>query len=361
MSASDPTRLLIRPDQKVAEVLKEHPQLVDTFVAQSETFKRLQNPLMRKTFARLVTVAQAAEVANVPLARLLKALNTAAGHPLTDEEAEAAAGGPTVPPAGPPTPPPGAGTPSLPDWLETAPVVAELDARDMQRRGEDPFFTIMDAARSVGLGQAFRLRNTFRPSPLLGVLEKKGFAAWAEQRGPEDWLITFFRERAVPAEVDADDAHPHGATRPEPPAGADTATGPATAAVGAGAAAPATAGTSVSAPASAGAPAASADLSVSAAQQPAAAAEALFTADTPPSEDAVAAVVRILPEDLTPPLPMQKVLEGLALLRPGELLLVHHLRTPPHLTAKLEQQGHRYRIWDLGPDRKDILIQKADA
>ncbi|GAB4246688.1 MAG: hypothetical protein Kow00122_03780 [Thermoleophilia bacterium] len=343
MSASDPTRLLIRPDQKVAEVLKEHPQLVDTFVAQSETFKRLQNPLMRKTFARLVTVAQAAEVANVPLARLLKALNTAAGHPLTDEEAEAAAGGPTVPPAGPATPPPGAGTPSLPDWLETAPVVAELDARDMQRRGEDPFFTIMDAARSVGLGQAFRLRNTFRPSPLLGVLEKKGFAAWAEQRGPEDWLITFFRERAVLAEVDADDAHPHGATRPEPPAGAHTATGPATAAVGAGAAA------------------ASADLSISAAQQPAAAAEALFAADTPPSEDAVAAVVRILPEDLTPPLPMQKVLEGLALLRPGELLLVHHLRTPPHLTAKLEQQGHRYRIWDLGPDRKDILIQKADV
>lgn len=331
MSTSDPTRLPVRPDQKVTQVLKEYPQLVDTFVAQSDAFKRLQNPLMRKTFARLVTVAQAAEMANVPLARLLKALNAAAGHPLTDEEAEAAAGGPTAHPAGTATLPPGAGTPSLPDWLKTAPVVAELDARDMQRRGEDPFFTIMDVARSVGLGQAFRLRNTFRPSPLLGVLEKKGFAAWAEQRGPEDWLITFFRERAVPAEVDAEDAHPHGAIRPEPPAGADTPTGPATASAGAGT------------------------------PSPASAAEALFAADTPPNEGAVAAVVRILPEDLTPPLPMQKVLEGLAPLRPGELLLVHHLRTPPHLTAKLEQQGHRYRIWDLGLDRKDILIQKADV
>ena len=73
------------------------------------------------------------------------------------------------------------------------------------------------------------------------------------------------------------------------------------------------------------------------------------------------AVVTITLDDLTPPLPMQKVLEGLAPLSPGQLLLVHHLRMPPHLTAKLDEQGHRYRIWDLGPDRKEILIEKAGA
>ncbi|HZJ03462.1 MAG TPA: DUF2249 domain-containing protein [Thermoleophilia bacterium] len=213
-----------------------------------------------------------------------------------------------------------------PAWLDSAPVVLDIEARDMQHRGEDPFFTVMDAARGVGEGQAFRLRNTFAPYPLFGVLAKKGFAHWAEELGPDDWLITFFRERSVAAEQDADDTHPKGATRPATVPAVDA---PATTAV------PATAAADERDPA------------------------ALLAADEPPAEHLVDAVVTILPEDLTPPLPMQLVLEGLAPVAAGGLLLVHHLRTPPHLMAKLEQQGHAYRIWDLGPDRKEILIHKA--
>jgi hypothetical protein len=207
-------------------------------------------------------------------------------------------------------------------------VVAELDARDMQRRGEDPFFAIMDTARGVDVGQSLTLRNTFKPAPLLGVLGKKGFASWAEQLGPEDWLITFHRERVVADEVNADDAHPHGAARPAPAASA-APTAPA-----APAAAPAAVRMS---------------------------AETLLAADEPPGEDAVDAVVTITLDDLTPPVPMQKVLEGLAPVPAGGLLLVHHLRMPPHLTAKLDEYGHAYRIWDLGPDRKEILIHKVGA
>jgi hypothetical protein len=100
-----------------------------------------------------------------------------------------------------------------PAWAASAPIVAEIDARGMHARGEDPFFAVMDAARGVARGEALRMRNTFPPVPLFGVLAKKGFANWAEQQGPEDWLITFYRERDVPHDVDADDTHPHGATR----------------------------------------------------------------------------------------------------------------------------------------------------
>ncbi len=334
MNADDHAPIPVRPDQKVAAVLKEHPELVDTFVAQSDAFKRLQNPLMRKTFARMVTVSQAAAVANIPAWRLLQVLNEAVGRSLTDEQARAAVGNEPEAPAGerPGTPAPASGDPAAtqPEWLASAPVAAEIDARDMQVRGEDPFFTIMDAARAIPVGQTLRLRNTFRPTPLLGVLAKKGFVHHAEQLGPEDWSITFLREREVDAEVEADDTHPHGAERPAVTPAAAAAERPTSVAQAAPTAAP---------------------------TDP----EALFTADQPPADQTVAAVVTILPEDLTPPLPMQKVLEGLAPLLPGDLLLVHHMRMPPHLTAKLEQQGHRYRIWDLAPDRKDILIQKADA
>jgi len=352
----DISRLPVRPDQKISTVLKEHPGLLDVFVAQSPAFSRLKNPVMRRTFARMVTVSQAAGVAGVAVRDLLLALNDAVGVALDPAELAvalgvngAAASAPAAADLGStdaargteaimPTPvlgamlggaPPGpVGSDQPPAWLGQATVVADLDAREMQHRGEDPFFVIQDTARTVPPGEAFRVRNTFQPFPLYGVLGAKGFVHWVEELGPDDWLITFYRERQVSADADADDTHPHGATRPETVSVRVGVAGFAGAAAGA-------------------APPSPVDV------------EALFAADAPPAEGLVAAVVTITPDDLTPPIPMVKVLEGLAPLSPGDLLLVHHLRLPPHLTAKLEEQGHRYRVWDLGPDRKEILILKA--
>ncbi|AFV76083.1 DUF2249 domain-containing protein [Thermus oshimai] len=59
-----------------------------------------------------------------------------------------------------------------------------------------------------------------------------------------------------------------------------------------------------------------------------------------------------------PPLPMQAVLEALAELKPGQRLLVHHVRRPIHLLARLEEEGVRYALKDLGPGRVEILIEK---
>jgi uncharacterized protein (DUF2249 family) len=295
----------VRPDQKVAAVLKQHPQLVDVFVAESSAFERLRNPVLRRTFARMVTVAQASRVGNVPLPRLLASLNRALGLDVNEEDfkdmaADSGSGGSQG---------------AAPEWLKTGKVSSDLDVRDMQYRGEDPFAVIMDSARHTRTGEILRLRNTFEPMPLYQVLGQKGFVHWAEELGPQDWLISFYREQVV--QIEKDISPPPHAHAPAP------------------AAAPAPQG------------------------GPNAEQESLFAADSPPADDQADAVVTIELEDLTPPLPMQKVLEGLAPLAPGQLLLVHHRRSPAHLLSKLEEQGHRYRVWDMGPDRKEMLIRKA--
>lgn len=59
-----------------------------------------------------------------------------------------------------------------------------------------------------------------------------------------------------------------------------------------------------------------------------------------------------------PPLPMQRVLEALAELEPGQRLLVHHVRRPVHLLARLEQDGYPYLLKDLGPGKVELLIEK---
>jgi uncharacterized protein (DUF2249 family) len=52
-------------------------------------------------------------------------------------------------------------------------------------------------------------------------------------------------------------------------------------------------------------------------------------------------------------------LEALATLKPGEKLLVHHVRRPIHLLARLEEEGHAYALKDLGPGQVKLLIRKG--
>jgi len=133
---------------------------------------------------------------------------------LGDEQSHGAAGGDagTAGPAGESGG--GAGPGVRPDWLDTAPVAVELDAGAFLSSGEDPFFAIQDAARTVAVGEALVLRAPFAPVPLYGVLARKGFVVHPDEVAPDRWVITFYRERAVEAEVDADDTHPHGTVRP---------------------------------------------------------------------------------------------------------------------------------------------------
>jgi uncharacterized protein (DUF2249 family) len=166
---------------KIAEVLKAHPQLLDVFTAQSDEFKRLHNPVLRQVFARLTSVSQAARVAGVDERALLKALNEAIGENMPQgieeqereqRESEGSA---------------------LPDWLDPARVTVTLDTREDQRRGEEPFHRIMDAAQQVKPGDIMLLRNTFDPLPLYDVLGKLGFEGWGRQIGERDWEVFFGR------------------------------------------------------------------------------------------------------------------------------------------------------------------------
>jgi len=179
----------ITPDMKVSDVLSQHPELLEIFVSQSPEFARLRNPIMRKTFARLVTVAQAANMGKVALDDLLMALNRALGEDYTPDRTIESHDVVERP---------------RPGWVDTAPVAITLDVRDDQRRQEEPYKKIMAASVKVRPGQIFLLRNTFEPLPLYEVLGKRGFENWARQLGEDDWEIYFFRPNLEPQDQTPD-------------------------------------------------------------------------------------------------------------------------------------------------------------
>lgn len=181
MAQSADVREPILASWKISEVLWRYPETLEILLNVSPAFAPLRNPLLRRVQSRLVTVAQAAQIAGLESAALVHRLNLAVGLTAPDNAARG-----TLAPS----------TDATPPWVGRAPIAVELDARRFHRRGEEPFQAIMTAVARVPVGWVFRLRNTFEPVPLYDVLGKRGFIPWTCRLGPDDWEVWFLNDGA---------------------------------------------------------------------------------------------------------------------------------------------------------------------
>jgi len=162
-------RAPITPATKVAELLESWPELEDVLVAQAPAFRRLKNPVLRRTVARVATLEQAAGVGGVAVRDLVAALRRAAG--LADDEGPGAAGGAPAPPR------------ETPAWVAAARVVETIDAEALLERGEIPLARVNERARALRPGEALRVLSSFRPAPLLDALDRQGLATFVRETG----------------------------------------------------------------------------------------------------------------------------------------------------------------------------------
>jgi uncharacterized protein (DUF2249 family) len=209
--------MVIRPGDRVADVIARDPDLIDAFVAAAPTFSRLRNPALRRVMGRLVTVEQAARIAGIEVSALLDRLNGTLGTEGVRMENmlpvhDAGAGAAGLAPA--PTEP-------MPAELAGADPgrVVDLDVREDLRSGVEPFSRIMAARRSLPEDGILRLRAIFEPVPLYAVFGKQGFLHWTERLGAEDWRVWFYpglsREVEASGEAEAGCGEPGGGKGPD--------------------------------------------------------------------------------------------------------------------------------------------------
>jgi hypothetical protein len=189
----------IRSTDRIAAILARDEQLIEVLVRASPAFARLRNGAMRRTFAHLVTVEQAARIARIDPDELVLTLNRALGRE------DVAATLSRVEPACAP----------LPAELLALPSdrIVDVDVREELRAGKEPFQRIMAAARALPPSAVLRVRAIFEPSPLYSVFAKKGFSHATERLGDEDFRVWFHRRgdptvastASESASIDADD------------------------------------------------------------------------------------------------------------------------------------------------------------
>ena len=165
--------LEIIPQTKVGELLDSYPELEETLIAMAPAFKKLKNPVLRKTVGRVTSLNQAAKVGNVPLFELVNTLRAKTGQPPLDiQGVETMAGEP-------------------PAWFKNGTIVDTIDARPMLEEGKHPVGIVLTRVETLTEGQILELITTFTPAPLIDKVTERGFHSWGMTKNPAD-IRTYF-------------------------------------------------------------------------------------------------------------------------------------------------------------------------
>ena len=164
---------LVGPETRLGALLDANPELETTLAGLSPEFKRLSNPVLRRTVARVATVAQVARIANLPVASLVAALRKALGQPPDPHQASAEELATFA---------------TAPDWAADTPA-RTLDAEDVLTRGGSPVGELLQCLAGCKAGEVIAIRAPFYPAPLVDMARRNGHEVHGTPRTGESWEI----------------------------------------------------------------------------------------------------------------------------------------------------------------------------
>jgi Domain of unknown function (DUF1858) len=164
---------LITKDTRVAELLRDYPETEELLINMAPPFKKLRNPLLRRSVARVATLSQAAVVARLPARVLVDRLRAAVGQPPLEGNDDD-----DIDYLGP-----------RPDWFDEAAVVTVLDESQLDP-DVMPINPLLRAAKELAYGEIVQLVTSHVPAPGIDVMRRKGYLIWTTAHGQE--VRTYF-------------------------------------------------------------------------------------------------------------------------------------------------------------------------
>jgi uncharacterized protein (DUF2249 family) len=158
--------MTITPNTKIASILKENPKALDAIVSINSHFEKLRNPFLRKLMAARTTLSAASKFGNCTLEDFYKKLEplgfTIDRQTLVNKENDKK---------------------KVPEFVCSLrkEQLVDLDVRPVIASGSDPLNIIMDKVKFLQPGEVLRIINTFEPTPLIHLLQKKGYESYVEQ------------------------------------------------------------------------------------------------------------------------------------------------------------------------------------
>jgi len=160
----------ITEETKIADLLNNYEGMKEILIEINPKFEKLNNPILRRTIAKVAGVKQAAIVGGMPPHELVNRLREAVGQqPLEGGSAEESV------------------TTEAPAWTTTKPSVT-LDANVILDENKNPLAELHLALRGVDKGEVVVIVSDFRPEPLIEEFEKKGHSLYCQEVNSEEFL-----------------------------------------------------------------------------------------------------------------------------------------------------------------------------
>ncbi len=161
---------------KVAALLDHYPELEEILIAMAPPFKKLRNPILRRSVAKVASLRQAAAVGRVSVEEVVNALRAAVGQPaLTSNEGRADTGY----------------LGGEPDWFDPGRVVKSIDESADVEDDSMALNTVHEQGKQLADGEILELRTSFLPVPGIDIMRERGFRSWSVEDAP-DRIRTYF-------------------------------------------------------------------------------------------------------------------------------------------------------------------------
>lgn len=168
-------KLIITPKTKVLQLIETYPQLEDVLIGYVPAFKKLKNPLLRNTVARITSLQQAASIGSVNVGDLINTLRTAVGQDLTTETMDTNY------------------NTTKPVWFNEQKIKQEFDVREMLAAGEHPVAQVMADLNVMPHDTIYKLIAPFLPAPLIDKATSLKVEHWIVKESAELYSIYFYK------------------------------------------------------------------------------------------------------------------------------------------------------------------------
>jgi hypothetical protein len=171
--------LIITPKTKVYDLLEAYPGLEDTLIEMVSQFKKLKNPLLRRTITRVTSLQQAATIGNIKVEVLVNKLREAAGQEQLEDITEAAQ----------------KYNLTRPSWHDESRIVNTIDISEMLDQGEQPVHEVLGALKKLKAGDILKIIAPFLPAPLIDKSIGLDVDHWVDNQDGVHYVYFWTKQR----------------------------------------------------------------------------------------------------------------------------------------------------------------------
>lgn len=168
-------KLIITPKTKIFDLLEAYPQLEDKLIGMASQFKKLKNPVLRKTITKITNLSQAAIIGGLNVEQMVNTLRAEIGQSLVS----------------------GLDTEKVhyktqrPDWFTEDWVVNTIDIREMLHAGEQPVHEVLSSIKKLNKNEILKVIAPFIPAPLIDKTLSLNYQHWLNEQGAEKFFVFF--------------------------------------------------------------------------------------------------------------------------------------------------------------------------